>query len=61
VDVVTYNNFGDNVFILNGLESADIPLLNTEHNFNAPDTGLFWQAFNDNKPAKSNQVARASF
>lgn len=45
VDVASFNSYNNTVGVLNGLE-ADIPLLNTEHNFCAQDTGLFWEGLN---------------
>ena len=45
VDVASFNSYNNTVAVLTGLE-ADVPLLNTEHNFCAPDTGLFWDGLN---------------
>ena len=45
VDVASFNSYNNTVSVLTGLE-ADIPLINTEHNFCAQDTGLFWVGLN---------------
>lgn len=55
VDVATFNQYNNTVSIPTGLE-ADIPVLNTEHNFCAPDTGLFWDGLN----SVADQSERAS-
>jgi hypothetical protein len=55
VDVATFNQYNNTVSIPTGLE-ADIPVLNTEHNFCADDTGLFWEGLN----TVANQAQRAS-
>ncbi|MFN3409768.1 MAG: beta-galactosidase, partial [Limisphaerales bacterium] len=55
VDVASFNSYNNTVGVLTGLE-ADIPLLNTEHNFCATDSGLFWEGLN----LVSNQAQRAT-
>ncbi|MCU0787435.1 MAG: beta-galactosidase [Verrucomicrobia bacterium] len=45
VDVASFNSYANTLSVPTGLE-ADIPLLNTEHNFCALDTGLFWEGLN---------------
>jgi hypothetical protein len=55
VDVASFNSYNDTVSVPTGLE-ADIPLLNTEHNFCAQDTGLFWEGLN----SVADQAERAS-
>lgn len=55
VDVASANSYANTVSIPAGLE-ADIPFLNSEHNFCAPDTGLFWDGLN----SVANQSQRAS-
>jgi hypothetical protein len=44
-DVASFNSYNNTLSVPTGLE-ADLPLLNTEHNFCAQDTGLFWQGLN---------------
>ncbi len=55
VDVASFNSYNNTVGVLTGLE-ADIPLLNSEHNFCAQDTGLFWEGLN----SVASQAQRAS-
>lgn len=55
VDVASFNSYNNTLSVLTGLE-ADIPLLNTEHNFCAQDTGLFWGGLN----TVANQAERAT-
>lgn len=55
VDVATFNQYSSTVSIPAGLE-ADIPVLVSEHNFCAKDTGLFWDGLN----TVASQAARAS-
>jgi hypothetical protein len=55
VDVASVNSYASTFSIPAGLE-ADIPVLNSEHNFCAKDTGLFWGGLN----TVSSQAARAS-
>jgi hypothetical protein len=45
VDVASFNSYANTLSVPTGLE-ADIPLLNSEHNFCALDTGLFWEGLN---------------
>jgi hypothetical protein len=55
VDVASFNSYNNTLSVPTGLE-ADIPLLNSEHNFCALDTGLFWEGFN----LAADQAQRAS-
>ncbi|HEU5071226.1 MAG TPA: hypothetical protein VFV96_12540 [Verrucomicrobiae bacterium] len=55
VDVASVNSYASTFSIPAGLE-ADIPVLNSEHNICAKDTGLFWGGLN----TVSSQAQRAS-
>ena len=55
VDVATINQYNNTASIPAGLE-ADIPVMITEHNFCADDSGLFWEGLN----FVASQSARAS-
>jgi hypothetical protein len=55
VDVASANSYASTFSIATGLE-ADIPVLNSEYNFCAKDTGLFWGGLN----TVASQAQRAS-